>query len=134
MKALVSDPWVVNGVSALVVALMVGVAALLGFRQRSKLDRAALAALAAGEGKTVETALMAADGLAGFARLSDGALLIARVMADGVSARVVRASDARVQVTPRNVTIAFADLGFPPLHLPLKDAPPAWVSALAQGG
>ncbi|MBY0563179.1 MAG: hypothetical protein K2P58_03245 [Hyphomonadaceae bacterium] len=134
MKALVSDPWVVNAASAVVVGLMVGLAALLGFRQRSRLDRAAVEALATGEGQTVQDALIASNGSAALALLSSGALLIARTLADGVSVRIVSAGGARLQVTPRKVTIAFADIGFPPLHLPLKAAPPAWLVALAQGG
>lgn len=134
MKALVSNPWVVNAASAVVVALMVGVAAALGFRQRAKVDEAALRALAVGEGQAVEASFVAPDGSAGVAKLTSGALLIARAMADGVSARLVKAEAVHVQLTPRRVTIGFADLGFPPLHFRLKGAAPAWLAVLAQGG
>lgn len=134
MKALISDPWVVNAASALVVALLVGVAAALGFRQRAKLSRDALDELASSEGQAVQAALIAGDGSVGVARLSSGALLIARAMADGVSARVVSADAARVHVASGKVTIVFADIGFPPIHLATEEPPPAWIAALAQGG
>ena len=133
MKALINDPWVVNAASAVVVAAMVIAAAAMGFRQRAKIDHAALLELALAEGQTVEDALVAPNGSAGVARLSSGALLVVRAMADGVSSRIVNAETAQARVERGYLTITIADVGFPPLQLPLKEPAPPWVVALAKG-
>jgi|CXWL01.1.fsa_nt_gi hypothetical protein len=117
--------------SALLVAFMVLVAALLGFRQTERLDEAAMRALAAAEGLSAEAVLVSARGEAGVVRLPQGKVLVARVMADGVSARVADA--ARVRVGKGRVSVAFADIGYPPLSFRLKQDAPAWLSDLARG-
>lgn len=118
--------------SAAVILLIVGVAAALGFRRGAKLDEAALQRLARNEGATVEEAVIAPDAKSAVARLSGGKLLIARVMGEDVSARIGALSAARVQRVGARLSIAFADLGYPPLHLKLA-APPAWLAELGAG-
>lgn len=126
------NEWVVITGSALVVLFMIAMAALLGFRDRARVDEALIAKLAAEEGLQSEAALVAPDGRAGFARLSGGKLMIARVMGADISTRVAPASSTRVTWRAGKLSVAFADVGYPPLHMRVDDAPP-WVAALARG-
>lgn len=116
--------------SAAVVLFMVGVAALLGFRQTATLNDAALAGLAAAEGASVEQAIIDARGRNALARLSGGRLMVARVMGNDVSARIAPAASVAVSVRDGTLNAQFADLGFPPLHMKLQ-APPPWLAELA---
>src|SRR6185503_4620443 len=110
------NDFIVLGASGAVVVVMIGVAGLLGFRQTAKLDDAELNRLAAAEGAQVEAAVVEAKGRAAIARLSGGKLLIAKVMADGVSARVMPQGQARVRAAPGKVSVTFGDLGYPSLN------------------
>ena len=118
--------------SAAVVLFMVGLAWALGYRAKARLSDADLARLAEGEGASIQHALVAADGRAAFALLSNGKLMIARVMGDDVSARAAPRAAARVTVTQGRLSAAFADAGFPPLNMQLKETPP-WLADLAAG-
>ncbi|MBY0565905.1 MAG: hypothetical protein K2P70_01225 [Hyphomonadaceae bacterium] len=126
------NEWIITAASAGVVAFMVAVAFALGFRARAALDDASLAALATYEGDAVDAAVIAPNKRAAFARLRSGKLMIARVMGADVSTRVAPASTARVKLKRGKLSVAFADIGYPPLHLKLGEAPP-WIAALAQG-
>lgn len=126
--------WIVLAGSAAVVLFMIGVAALLGFRQTTRLDEADLARLAAGEGARIDAAIIDTEGKGAFARLADGNLLIARVMADGVSARVAPAGALGLSLERDGLRVSFADLGFAPLKLKLAGDAPDWVRRLADGG
>lgn len=117
--------------SAAVVLFMVGVAWALGFRAKRTLDEGELTRLAEYEGASVTHALIAPNGRAAFAALSNGKLMIARVMGDDVSARAAPAGAMRVQLTQGRLHAAFADTGYPPLHLKLEETPP-WLAALAK--
>lgn len=123
--------WLVMAGSAAVVVFMVAVGAVLGFRQRNRIDETQLRALAAAEGQGVRQALVAARGEAGIAWLADGRVLAARVMADGVSARVAKATQVRVR--DGRVCVASNDLGFPPLNLRIVGETPAWLAELTRG-
>jgi len=118
--------------SAAVILLMVGVAAALGFRTRAKLDEAALARHAEADGAVVEAALIAPDGAAAFAKLSGGKLMIARAMGEDTSARIAPASTADVRLNGGKLSVQFADLGYPPLHMQVEQPPP-WLAELAAG-
>ncbi len=124
--------WVITAGSAVVVLLMVGVATMLGFRASVRLDEAALARFAASEGDQSDATVIAANGKAAFARLRSGKLMVARAMGADISARVAAASALRVRLARGKLTVAFADLGFPPINMKLAEAP-AWVAALATG-
>jgi hypothetical protein len=126
------NEWIVTAASAGVVLFMVGVAFALGFRARAALDDASLASLAAGENDAIDASLIAPNRRAAFARLRSGKLMIARVMGADVSTRVAPAAVARVRLNAGKLSVAFADVGYPPLHMKLSDAP-AWVAALAKG-
>lgn len=115
--------------SAGVVVFMIGVAALLGFRASARIDDAELARLAAAEGANVETSAIDAKGRAAIARLIGGKILIAKVMADGISARVLTPGQARVRAGQGKVSVTFGDLGYPSLNMRL-DHPPAWLAEL----
>ncbi len=123
------NDFVVLGASAAVVLFMVGVAGILGFRQTAKLDDAELSRLAAGEGAQVEAAAVDAKGRAAIAKLTGGKLLIAKVMADGVSTRVLPQGQARVRAKRGKVSVTFGDLGYPSLNMRLEN-PPAWLAEL----
>lgn len=118
--------------SVVAVAFMVGVAALLGFRNTARIDDAALQRLAAAEGSRIESAVVASNAKSALARLDGGKLMIARVMGADISARVVPASVARVRSRNGKLSVAFADTGFPPLHMKLQETPP-WLAQLAAG-
>lgn len=123
---------VVTAASAAVVALLVLVAWLMGFRQAARVDQHALQRLAAAEGAQLEAALIDPKGKAALARLAGGRLLIARAMADDIGARVAPAGAASVRLKRNTVRVAFGDLGYPPLSLKLKESPPDWLQALAR--
>lgn len=116
--------------SAAVVLFMIGVAAVLGFRNTAKLDDAELARLAAAEGASIEGALIAPDARQALARLSGGKIMVARVMGNDISARVAPAAALRVICRNGKLSARFADLGFPPLNMKLQ-APPPWLAELA---
>ncbi len=125
---------IVLAASAAVVLIIIGVAALLGFRETARLDDAVLAQLAAGEGARIEAALVDTKGRSAIARLADGSLLVARVMADGVSARVAPAGALSFNLERDGLRVTFADLGFAPLKLHFANDAPDWVRRLAAGG
>ncbi len=123
---------IILAASAAVVVLLAGLAAALGFRQSARLDEAELQRLAAGEGVQIENAVLDTNGKSALARVAGGKVMIARVMADGVSARVTNADALKLRVAKGRLRIALADLGFAPLRLKLNDEAPDWVRALAR--
>lgn len=123
-----TDLYVTLG-SAAVIVLMLSVAWLLGFRQSARLDEAEVARLARAEGGAVEAAAIDAKGRAAIAKLSGGLLLVARVMADGVSTRVLPQGQANVRLAKHKLSISFGDLGYPSLNMRLEN-PPAWLAEL----
>ncbi len=116
---------VILAASAVGVLAMIGVALALGFRQRTRVDLEELTRLAAAENAVVDASV--ADGAGGIARLGDGRWLSARVMADGVGARVFAPQAVRVRAVRGGLRIMFDDVGYPALVLKLSDAPPAWL-------
>lgn len=119
--------------SAAVVALMVAIAALLGFRARARVDAQELARLVAlaEPGARVVDSVFADDGDAGLARLADGRLVIAKRMADRVTLRLHAPGSVKLRLTQGIARARFADLGFPVLHMKLA-APPRWLVDLAE--
>lgn len=115
--------------SAAVILLMVGVAFALGFRPRATLDDAALARMAGAEGAQLEGAVIAPDGKSAFARLSGGKVMVARALGGDVSARIAPASALRARLAGGKLSVQFADVGYPPLHMRIQDAPP-WLAEL----
>lgn len=124
----VNDLYVLAG-SGAVVLLMIGVAGALGFRKTAKLDEAELARLASAEGARMEAAAIDSKGRSAVAKLDGGKLLIAKVMADGVSTRVLTKGQARVRGAGGKLSITFGDLGYPSLNMRLEN-PPAWLTEL----
>lgn len=118
--------------SAAVILLMLGVAFALGFRPRAVLDDAALAQLAAHESVAVEHALIAPNGKSALARLSGGKILVARAMGGDISGRVAPTSAVRIRLKGKKLSVRFADVGYPPLHMKLE-TPPPWLADLAGG-
>jgi phosphohistidine swiveling domain-containing protein len=119
--------------SAAVVLLMIGVAAFLGFRMSARIDEDELVRLAGEEGVRVEASVIAQNGRSALARLSDGRIMVARVMGADVSARFTKASAVRLDVNGRRLNATFADAGFPPLKMRLDDSP-AWLAEFSHGG
>ncbi len=120
--------------SAIGVLAMVGAAMALGFRARAHLTEADLSSIAAEEGRSLQDSLIAPDARCALARLADGAVLVARALGDGVSARIIPASAVRVTLQKGGLRVALADIGYPPIQLRLPQAPPAWAVAMARGG
>jgi hypothetical protein len=125
------NEWYVTGGSAVVVLLMIGVAAALGFRRSTRLDEAQLARLAAAEGAEVVASIIAPDGRSALVQLAGGKLLIARSMGADVSARVAAPGAAQVRLNDGRLSVTFGDLGYPPLHMRLEDRP-AWLAKLCE--
>jgi phosphohistidine swiveling domain-containing protein len=119
--------------SAAVVLLMIGVAAFLGFRVSARIDDDELVRLAGEEGARIEASVIAQNGRSALARLSDGRIMVARVMGADVSARFTRGSNVRIDLKGRRLNAAFADAGFPPLKMRLDDSP-AWLAEFSRGG
>lgn len=115
--------------SAAVIVLMLSVAWMLGFRQSARLDESEVARLASAESENVEAVAIDAKGRAAVAKLSGGKLLIAKVMADGVSARVLSQGQARIRLARHALRVTFGDLGYPSLNMRLEN-PPAWLAEL----
>lgn len=108
--------------SGLVVALMVGLAALLGFKAQARiLSRDMLDVLIAEHepGARVEQAWIDTQGRGAVARLTDGRVAAARVMGADVSVRIVAADAVTLRQTEYGVMARFADLGFPAVKLRL---------------
>ncbi len=118
--------------SATVVLLMIGVAAALGFRLSARIDDSELTRLAEAEGVRLEGAVIAQNGRTALARLSDGRLMVARVMGADVSARFAAAQSVRLALKGDRLNATFADVGFPPLNMRLDDQP-AWLAELSRG-
>ena len=119
--------------SAAVILVMIGVAAVLGFRMSARMDEGELARLAEAEGASVQNAVIARNGRAALARLSDGRIMVARVMGADISARFAFASSARIRFKSGRLIATFADMGFPPLNIRL-DEEPAWLVELSSAG
>jgi hypothetical protein len=115
--------------SAGVILLMVGVAAALGFRPKAVLEDQALAQLAANEGASIEAALIAPDGKSALARLSGGKFMVARAMGGDISARIAPASAISAEMNGEKLSVRFADVGYPPLHMQVQTLP-AWLADL----
>jgi len=118
--------------SATVILVMLGVAAVLGFRKAAQIDEAALTRLAEAEGARIEHAVVAQNGRSALARLSDGRIMVARVMGADVSARCAAAKSVRLGLKHGRLDARFADTGFPPLKMRV-DGAPQWLNALATG-
>ena len=127
-----NEDLIMLGGSAVVIVIMVAAAVLLGFRHNARMDAADLARrLSEAEpGARLEASVIADDGAAAIGRLADGRLLVAKAMGDRVSLRFYPASAVRLSFTEGKLTAEFADLGFPPLHMALNEAPP-WLVQLA---
>jgi hypothetical protein len=129
------DDLYVLGGSAAVIAFMVGVSALLGFGKPQRIagtDDLAHHLAEYEPDARIRTAFVEARGRAALALLADGRLLAARVMGDRVSLRAFAASAVRLHLRADGLTATFGDVGFPALHIALKDeAPPAWLTELA---
>lgn len=121
------------GGSAAVVLLMIGIAAVLGFRMSARVDDAELARLAEAEGALVSGSVISQNGRTALARLSDGRVMVARVMGADVSARFAAASSVKLDLKARRLKATFADIGFPPLKMKIDDSP-AWLNDFSSGG
>lgn len=117
--------------SLLAVLFMAGFAALLGFRDTARLSEDELQRLAAAEGARYEGGVIAANGRSALARLEGGKLMIARVMGADISIRIAPAQTARVRLRNGRLGVAFADIGFPPLHMKVQQ-PPSWLAELGE--
>lgn len=125
----------VLGGSAAVVALMVGMAWLLGFRGAARIDHAELSRLLAlaEPGAQLADEVIAVDGRAALARVNNGKLLVARSMGNDVSVRLYPMSAVTLCLADKRVVATFADIGFPTLNMRLEHDPPPWLGALAAG-
>lgn len=121
------------GGSAAVVLLMIGVAAVLGFRMSARIDESELARLADAEGARVDGSVISQNGRTALARLSDGRVMVARVMGADVSARFAPANAVKLDLKSHRLNATFADAGFPPLNMRLDDQP-AWLTEFSGGG
>lgn len=119
--------------SVAVIVLMLTVAFTLGFRPKVQLNDAALAQLAQNEGASVEGALIAPDAKSALARLSGGRIMVARAMGGDVSARIAPASAVSARLNGQKLSVQFADVGYPPLHMKVE-TPPAWLADLVGEG
>lgn len=123
--------------SALAVAMLVGIAALLGFRVRGRfVDEAAARAAFAAYDARIEMSEIVVQGGWAIARLTDGRWALARAMGDGAAVRILSRDAPRPALRAAKdgvvVRIPDLDVGFPGGVLRLPQAP-AWLDALARG-
>lgn len=118
--------------SAAVILLMVSVAAILGFRMSARIDDAELTRLADAEGTRIDGAVISQNGRTALARLTDGRVMVARVMGADVSARFAPAKSVRLGLKQGRLDATFADTGFPPLKMRIDDQP-QWLNDLVRG-
>lgn len=134
MEKYLADPVILELLgSAAVILLMVGVAALLGFRIAARLDEDEIKRLANAEGAWVQDFVIAPNKRRALAKLTDGKLMVVRVMGLDTSIRIVAPSAVRLHLRPGKLGLTFADIGYPPLHMRFKDQP-EWLAELAAGG
>jgi hypothetical protein len=134
MENLLADPVILELLgSAAVILLMVGVAAALGFRIAARLDEDELKRLANAEGAWVQDFVIAPNKRRALAKLTDGKLMVVRVMGLDTSIRIVAPDAVRLRLSPGKLDLTFADIGYPPLQMRLRDQP-AWLAELACGG
>lgn len=131
-KTLIVD-LITLGASAGVVLFMLGVGWLLGFGKNIKLDRALIEQRLADyePGARLQDIAIDDKGRAALARLTDGRLLIARVMGDSVTLRIVTALTMKLRISDGKISARFADLGFPSLNMALSE-PPAWLTGFGE--
>lgn len=136
-----SDALVLAG-SALVVAVLVAIAALLGFRERARLmSRADVAAALAATDRaaSIVDAAFDREGRAAIATLADGRLALAKAMGDHIAVRIVAPNALRVRIRARIrargeaalVRAGVADFGFPGITLHVVRTPD-WLTAMVQ--
>lgn len=126
---------IVTAGSAVVVAFLVFMVWVMGFRTALKADAEVIRrelAFAEPNAQLLES-VADAKGRSALGLLADGRLVIARAMGDGVSLRILPADAARLRLDKQRVRLRFAELGYEPLDLRLGDAAPAWLARLAQG-
>jgi hypothetical protein len=108
-------------VSALVSALLVGLAWLLGFRQTARIAdaEAALALVAKAEPDFIASGDVVLDksGKAALVRGVDGAFCTIRVLGDGLTVRRFGPGTASISEEAGRLVVTSADLGFPKLVL-----------------
>jgi hypothetical protein len=114
------------------VGLLVGLAWAFGFRQSSKLDgEAAVRALAAAEGETLETVLVDQRGRAALGKTTSGALFAAKIVGGDVAVRIMPFSEARLRRTKGGVRARFPGLAWDDVTLVLDaDARRDWIGGL----
>ncbi len=135
MEKYLADPVILELLgSAAVILLMVAVAAVLGFRIAARLDEDELKRLANAEGAWVQDFVIASNRRRAVAKLTDGKLMVVRVMGLDTSIRIVAPEAVRLRLSsPGKLDLTFADIGYPPLHMSLRDQP-AWLAELTCGG
>jgi hypothetical protein len=125
---------VVLGASALVVALIVGLAALLGFRKGVLLDSAEAVRARVLEFEPdaiVRDAVIDSGAKAAAALLADGRIALVRAVADGVGVRIAPAAALSAVLAGGVLRVRIGDLGFPDVCLRLA-APPDWLARLVR--
>lgn len=125
--------------SVVAVSVMVGFAALLGFRKRATIDsEATLGRYLEGfePDARIEHALVDTKGRSALARLADGRVLAAVVMGNDVAMRFATSGQTWLKIARGKLMVALGEVGFPQLHLHLQDnqEPPAWITQMAKGG
>ena len=135
MEKYLADPVILELLgSAAVILLMVAVAAVLGFRIAARLDEDELKRLANAEGAWVQDFVIASNRRRAVAKLTDGKLMVVRVMGLDTSIRIVAPEAVRLRLSsPGKLDLTFADIGYPPLHMRLRDQP-AWLAELTCRG
>lgn len=101
------------------VGLLVGLAWLLGFRGRMRLDETGLRDLAqtAAPGAAIVRVRMDCDGRAGLAWLGDGRIVTAAALGDRFAVRVWPEAQVRLREDKGTLQVTLPDFGYPGLRL-----------------
>jgi hypothetical protein len=131
---------IIQALSLVGVAMVVGLAWLMGFRQRARInDESHLLALAATAEKSLPVhVLLDGEGRSGLVVLADSRLILVKALGDRMSVRAIAQAGLR-DIAMYRPTRRFAlglriktkDLGFPDLVLEVREKePPAWLDRL----
>lgn len=105
------------------VGVLVGIAWLLGFRKRAKIegpDHVARLLAEAEPGAGISDIAMDKDGYAAVAKLTDGRLFIVRSMADKLAIRLISPASLKLKRNGATVRLDSGEAAHPPLTLHLE--------------
>jgi hypothetical protein len=110
---------IISAASLAAVGVLVGLAFLLGFRDRLIVDEAVIRSQVLVYAAENDIVCIRIDrrGRAGLAQLADGRIVTVAAVGDRIAARLWRAKDVQFEFAKRGVKVRLPDVGYPMLFL-----------------